>query len=46
NNQLSLDMDTLSMGMSDNLEAAIQEGSTIIRIGTALFGKRNYPQQK
>ena len=33
--------DTLSMGMSDDLEAAIDEGSTIARIGTAIFGKRD-----
>ena len=33
--------DTLSMGMSDDLEAAIAEGSTIVRIGTAIFGKRD-----
>lgn len=33
-------LDTLSMGMSDDLEAAIVEGSTIVRIGTALFGQR------
>jgi hypothetical protein len=33
-------LDTLSMGMSDDLEAAIAEGSTIVRIGTALFGAR------
>jgi hypothetical protein len=33
-------MDTLSMGMSADLEAAIAEGSTIVRIGTAIFGKR------
>ena len=33
--------DTLSMGMSDDLEAAIDEGSTIVRIGTAIFGKRD-----
>ena len=33
-------LDTLSMGMSDDLEAAIGEGSTIVRIGTALFGAR------
>ncbi|MBN1379466.1 MAG: YggS family pyridoxal phosphate-dependent enzyme [Gammaproteobacteria bacterium] len=33
-------LDTLSMGMSDDFEAAIAEGSTIIRIGTALFGPR------
>jgi uncharacterized pyridoxal phosphate-containing UPF0001 family protein len=33
-------LDTLSMGMSDDLEAAIAEGATIVRIGTALFGPR------
>ena len=33
-------LDTLSIGMSDDLEAAILEGSTMVRIGTALFGKR------
>ncbi len=33
-------LDTLSMGMSDDFELAIEEGSTMIRIGTALFGKR------
>lgn len=32
--------DTLSMGMSDDLEAAIAEGTTLVRIGTALFGDR------
>jgi len=34
-------LDTLSMGMSNDIEAAIAEGSTIVRIGTAIFGKRN-----
>jgi len=33
-------LDTLSMGMSDDLEAAIQEGATIVRIGRAIFGER------
>jgi PLP dependent protein len=33
--------DTLSMGMSDDLETAISEGSTILRVGSAIFGKRN-----
>jgi pyridoxal phosphate enzyme (YggS family) len=33
--------DTLSMGMSDDLEAAITEGSTMVRIGSAIFGKRD-----
>jgi uncharacterized pyridoxal phosphate-containing UPF0001 family protein len=35
------DWDTLSMGMSDDLEAAILEGTTLLRIGSALFGPRN-----
>jgi pyridoxal phosphate enzyme (YggS family) len=34
------DLDTLSMGMSDDLEAAIMEGATWLRIGTAIFGPR------
>ncbi len=33
-------LDTLSMGMSDDMEAAIAEGSTMLRIGTAIFGER------
>ncbi len=36
------DLDTLSMGMSDDLEAAIMEGATIVRVGTAIFGQRQY----
>jgi uncharacterized pyridoxal phosphate-containing UPF0001 family protein len=32
--------DTLSMGMSDDLEAAIAAGSTQVRVGTAIFGRR------
>jgi pyridoxal phosphate enzyme (YggS family) len=35
-------LETLSMGMSDDLEAAIAEGATIVRIGTAIFGPRTY----
>ena len=35
-----LALDTLSMGMSADLEAAIAEGATIVRIGTAIFGER------
>lgn len=35
------DCDTLSMGMSGDLEAAIAEGTTLVRIGTAIFGPRN-----
>ncbi|MDP2793068.1 MAG: YggS family pyridoxal phosphate-dependent enzyme [Sulfurisoma sp.] len=41
-NQAGLALDTLSMGMSHDLEAAIMEGATIVRIGTAIFGERNY----
>lgn len=36
------DWDTLSMGMSADLDAAIAAGSTMVRVGTALFGKRDY----
>ncbi|MDU1574128.1 MULTISPECIES: YggS family pyridoxal phosphate-dependent enzyme [Pantoea] len=42
------DVDTLSLGMSDDMEAAIAAGSTMVRIGTAIFGARDYarnPQQ-
>ena len=35
-------LDTLSMGMSADMEAAIAEGATIVRIGTAIFGQRDY----
>ena len=35
-----LPLDTLSMGMSHDLEAAVAEGATIVRIGTAIFGER------
>jgi pyridoxal phosphate enzyme (YggS family) len=38
-----LEVDTLSAGMSDDLEAAILEGSTLVRVGTALFGTRPTP---
>ncbi|MCF6354026.1 MAG: YggS family pyridoxal phosphate-dependent enzyme [Candidatus Polarisedimenticolaceae bacterium] len=38
----TLPLDTLSMGMSGDLEAAIAEGATIVRIGTAIFGPRNH----
>jgi pyridoxal phosphate enzyme (YggS family) len=40
NERWGLNMDTLSMGMSNDLEAAIDEGATIVRIGTAIFGSR------
>ena len=39
--QTGFELDTLSMGMSGDLEAAIAEGATIVRVGTAIFGKRN-----
>lgn len=42
NEQLAISMDTLSMGMSNDYEAAIRAGSTMIRIGTAIFGKRSH----
>ena len=38
--QQGLPLDTLSMGMSADMEAAIAEGSTMVRVGTAIFGKR------
>ncbi len=37
-----LELDTLSMGMSADLAAAIAEGATIVRVGSAIFGVRNY----
>ncbi len=37
-----LALDTLSMGMSSDLEAAVLEGATIVRVGTAIFGARDY----
>ena len=39
-NAKGLELDTLSMGMTGDLEAAIAEGATIVRIGTAIFGPR------
>jgi uncharacterized pyridoxal phosphate-containing UPF0001 family protein len=40
--QAGLAVDTLSMGMSGDMEAAISAGSTMVRVGTALFGARQY----
>lgn len=40
--QAGFQIDTLSMGMSADLEVAVQEGATIVRIGSAIFGHRNY----
>lgn len=39
-NHDGLQLDTLSMGMTQDLEVAIQEGATIVRVGTAIFGER------
>ena len=39
-NDQGLGLDTLSMGMSADLEAAVAEGATIVRVGTAIFGSR------
>lgn len=40
-NREGLALDTLSMGMSNDIEAAIAEGATLVRVGTAIFGERN-----
>ena len=40
-NKMGFGLDTLSMGMSNDFEAAIAEGATLVRIGTALFGERH-----
>lgn len=42
-NLTNVDLKELSMGMSGDLEIAIEEGATIIRVGTAIFGERIYP---
>ncbi|MCO7185974.1 YggS family pyridoxal phosphate-dependent enzyme [Tenacibaculum sp. XPcli2-G] len=39
----NVEMNELSMGMSGDLEIAIEEGATIVRVGTAIFGERIYP---
>jgi pyridoxal phosphate enzyme (YggS family) len=44
-NAQGLELDTLSMGMSHDLEAAVLEGATIVRVGTAIFGQRNYGEK-
>ncbi len=44
-NQQGLQLDTLSMGMSHDFTAAIAEGANMVRIGTAIFGARNYGEQ-
>jgi uncharacterized pyridoxal phosphate-containing UPF0001 family protein len=40
NHETGLALDTLSMGMSHDLEAAIMEGATMVRVGSAIFGAR------
>ncbi len=42
---LGAPLPVLSMGMSGDLEVAIEEGATIVRVGTALFGPRPRPQR-
>jgi len=42
-NQAGFALDTLSMGMSTDLEAAVASGSTMLRVGSAIFGARAYP---
>lgn len=39
----NVEMKELSMGMSGDLEIAVEEGATLVRVGTAIFGKRKYP---
>ena len=41
----NVSMDFLSMGMSSDYEAAIEEGANIVRVGTGIFGARNYAQK-
>ncbi len=41
-NRQGLQLDTLSMGMSQDFAAAIAEGATMVRVGSAIFGSRNY----
>ncbi|MFZ3220791.1 MAG: YggS family pyridoxal phosphate-dependent enzyme, partial [Rhodoferax sp.] len=42
-NKAGVPLDTLSMGMSSDLEAAVASGSTMVRVGSAIFGARSYP---
>ena len=44
-NTQGLALDTLSMGMSQDMEAAILEGATIVRVGSAIFGERDYGEK-
>jgi pyridoxal phosphate enzyme (YggS family) len=45
-NSRGMTLDTLSMGMSHDFPAAIREGATMVRIGTAIFGARDYGEHK
>ena len=38
-------LEMLSMGMSGSYEAAILEGATLVRVGTAIYGERDYPNR-
>jgi len=38
----NISLDHLSMGMTNDLEVAVEEGATMVRVGRAIFGKRNY----
>ncbi len=44
-NEQGFGLDTLSMGMTDDFAAAIAEGATIVRIGSAIFGQRTYKKE-
>jgi len=41
-----VEMRYLSMGMSGDFEVAIEEGANVVRVGTAIFGNRNYRQEE
>lgn len=41
----NISMDVLSMGMSSDYEVAVEEGATMVRVGTGIFGERIYPQK-
>ena len=41
----NVSMETLSMGMSGDFENAIREGATLVRIGTAIYGERDYSKK-
>ena len=45
-NAEGLALDTLSMGMSADMDLALAEGATLVRVGTAIFGERDYPAAK